>query len=72
VVNSCTGRIRFYPGQILFQCSVTLKMKKFFLVFKQNLLYFGSWPSPSVLLLDTTEESLAPSSVVPPLGLSTH
>ena len=47
-------------------------MKKFFLVFKQNLLYFGSWPSPSVLLLDTTEESLAPSSVVPPLGLSTH
>jgi len=42
----------------LFQCSVTLRVKKFFLMFSWNLLC----PLPLVLSLDTTEKSLAPSS----------
>jgi len=50
------------PLGSLFQCSVTLKVKKFFLMFSWNLLCFSLCPLPLVLLLGTTEKSLAPSS----------
>jgi len=46
----------------LFQCSVTLRGKKFFLMFRRNFLCFGLCPLPLVLSLATTEKSLAPSS----------
>jgi len=46
----------------LFQCSVTLRGKKFFLMFRQNFLCFSLCPLPLVLSLGTTEKSLAPSS----------
>ena len=46
----------------LFQCSVTLRGKKFFLVFRRNFLCFSLCPLPLVLSLGTTEKSLAPSS----------
>jgi len=46
----------------LFQCSVTLEEKKFFLMFKRNFLCFSLCPLPLVLPLGTTEKSLAPSS----------
>ena len=46
----------------LFQCSVTLRGKKFFLMFRQNFLFFSLCPLPLVLSLGTTEKSLAPSS----------
>jgi len=44
------------------QGSVTLRGKKFFLMFRWNFLCFSLCPFPLVLSLDTTEESLAPSS----------
>jgi len=44
--------------------SITLGGKKFFLMFRQNFLYFSLCPLPLVLLLGTTEKSLAPSSCV--------
>jgi len=40
----------------LFQGSVTLRGKKFFLMFRQNFLCFNLCPLPLVLLLGTTEE----------------
>jgi len=46
----------------LFQCSVTLRGKKFFLMFRQNFLCFSLCPLSLVLSLGTTEKSLAPSS----------
>ena len=46
----------------LFQCSVTLRVKKFFLMFRWNILSFSLCPLPLVLSLGTTEKSLAPSS----------
>ena len=46
----------------LFQCSVTLRGKKFLLVFRRNFLCFSLCPLPLVLSLGTTEKSLAPSS----------
>ena len=46
----------------LFQCSITLRGKKFFLMFRWNFLCFSLCPLPLVLLLGTTEKSLAPSS----------
>jgi len=46
----------------LFQCSVTLRVKKLFLMFRRNFLYFSLCPLPLVLSLGTTEKSLAPSS----------
>jgi len=46
----------------LFQCSITLRVKKFFLMFRRNFLCFGLCPLPLVLSLGTTENSLAPSS----------
>jgi len=46
----------------LFQCSSTLRGKKFFLMFRWNFLCFHLCPLPLVLLLGTTEKSLVPSS----------
>jgi len=40
----------------------TLRVKKFFLMFRQNFLFFSLCPLPLVLSLGTTEKSLAPSS----------
>jgi len=54
-------RIHNLPGS-LFQCSVTLRGKKFFLMFRRNFLCFSLCPLPLVLSLGTTEKSLAPSS----------
>jgi len=45
------------PLGSLFECSVTLKVKKFYLVFRWNFLCFSLCPLPLVLLLGTTEES---------------
>ena len=45
----------------LFQCSITLRGKKFFLMFRWNFLGFSLCPLPLVLSLGTTEKSLAPS-----------
>ena len=49
------------PGN-LFQGSVTLRGKKFFLMFRRNFLCFSLCPLPLVLSLGSTEKSLAPSS----------
>ncbi|NXN56925.1 ARMC4 protein, partial [Rynchops niger] len=50
----------------LFQCSVTLTVKKFFRVFERNFLCSNLCPLPLVLSLGTIEKSLAPSSFSPP------
>jgi len=42
------------------QGSVTLREKKFFLMFRRNLLCLSLCPLPLVLSLGTTEKSLAP------------
>jgi len=54
-------RLHNPSGQLL-QCSVTLQVKKIFLMFRQNKLCFSLCPLPVVLLLGTTEKSLDPSS----------
>ena len=46
----------------LFQCSVTLRVKKFFLGFSWSFLGFSLCPLPLVLSLGTTGKSLAPAS----------
>jgi len=46
----------------LFQCSITLRVKKFFFVLSWNFLCFSLCPLPLVLSLDTTEKCLASSS----------
>jgi len=46
----------------LFQGSVTLRGKKFFLLFSWSFLCFSLCPLPLVLSLGTTGKSLAPSS----------
>ena len=46
----------------LCQCCITLRVKKFFLMFSWNFLCFNLCPLPLVLLLGTTEKSLVPSS----------
>ena len=46
----------------LFQGSITLRGKKFFLMFRRNFLCFSLCPLPLVLSLGTTEMSLAPYS----------
>ena len=46
----------------LLQYSVTLRVKKFFLMFRRNFLSLSLCPLPLVLSLGTTEKSLAPSS----------
>ena len=55
------------PLGSLFQCSVTLKGKNFFLVFIWNFLCCSLCRLPLVLLLGTTENSLAPLSWHRPL-----
>ena len=45
----------------LFQCSVILSVKFFFLIVRWNLLCPSLHPLPLVLSLDVTEKSLAPS-----------
>lgn len=45
----------------LFQCSVTLTGKKFFLVFALELLVFQFLPLPLILLLPVIKKSLPPS-----------
>ena len=50
----------------LYQCSVILRGKKFFLMFSWNFLCFSLCPLPLVLSLGTTGKSLAPSSWHPP------
>ena len=47
----------------LFQCSIALTVKKYFLMFRGNLLCFSLCPLPLVLSLGTTDKSLAPSSL---------
>jgi len=44
------------------QVSITLRLKKFFLMFSWNFLCFSLCPLPLVLSLGTTGKSLAPSS----------
>jgi len=50
------------PLGSLFQCFITLRGKKFFVMFRSNFLCFSLRPLPLVLSLGTTEKSLAPSS----------
>ena len=50
----------------LFQGFITLRGKKFFLIFRRNFLCLSLCPLPLVVSLDTTEKSLAPSSWHPP------
>ena len=57
----------------LFQCSVTLRGKKFYFVFRRNFLCFSLCPLPLVLSLGTTENSfliLQNQCVVTSLGSS--
>jgi len=49
------------PGSLC-QGSVTLRGKKFFLIFRRKFLCLNFCPLPLVLSLGTTEKSLAPSS----------
>ena len=46
-------------------CLTTLTIRTFFRMLEWNLLYFSSRPLPHVLLLGTTDKSLAPSSLFP-------
>jgi len=64
VENLQRRRVNNLSGN-LSQCSVTLRGKKFFLMFRQNFLCFSLCPLPLVLLLGTTEKSL-------PYPLDTH
>jgi len=54
------------PLGSLGQGSITLRMKKFFLLFSWNFLCFSLCPLLLVLSLGTTEKNLAPSSWHPP------
>jgi len=55
------------PLGSLGQGSVTLTVKRLFLLFRWNFLCFSLCPLPLVLLLGTTEKSLTPSSRHSPL-----
>ena len=50
-------------GVNLLQCSVTLREKKCFLMFRGNILCLSLCPVPLVLSLGSTRESLAPFSL---------
>lgn len=52
----------------LYQCSITLKVKNCFLLFRGILLCFSLYPLPIVLSLSTTEKSLNASSSQPPFS----
>jgi len=56
----------------LFQCSVTLKVKKFFLLLRWNSLYSHLCPLPLVLSLGTVENSLAHLLDIHPLDIYKH
>ena len=62
VLNISTEGESTTPLDSLFQCSISLRAKKFFPVFRYNFLCFSLCPLPLVLSLGTTEKSLAPSS----------
>ena len=64
-------RLHNFPRQRLCQCSVALTVKKCFLMLRWYLLCFGLSPLPLVPALGTTEKSLAPSSLHPPLQVFT-
>lgn len=49
----------------LFQCLITLAVKKFSSLFKWNFLNFNLCPLPLALALGTTEKSLTASSLCP-------
>lgn len=51
----------------LFQCSVTLKVKNLFPVFRWMFMSFSLWLVSLVLLLDASGKGLAPSFWQPPL-----
>jgi len=55
----CLQRESTTPLGSLFQCSVTLRVKKFFLLFRWNFLCFSLCLLPLVLSQSTTEKSLA-------------
>ena len=55
------------PLGSLFQCSATLTVKKFILMFKWNFLCSSLCSLPLVLLLGTTKKSLAPPTCHPPI-----
>lgn len=48
----------------LLHCLITLVVKKHFNTFKLNFFPFSLCPLPPILLLNTLETSLAPSSVL--------
>lgn len=56
----------------LYQCLVTLLVKKCFLMLRRNLLCFGMGPSPLVLSLSTTEKCPFLFSLHPFFGYETH
>jgi len=59
--TSCEGDSSVCLGS-LFQCSITTKVKSFFLMFRWNFLCSSMCPLPLVLSLGTAEKSLALSS----------
>ena len=65
-------RWRYSSMGSLFQCLPTFTVKKCFLVFRWNFMFFKLCPLPLVLSVDTTEKILAPSSSFPPSGIHTH
>jgi len=62
VLNICREEDSTTPLDSLFEDSVTLRVKKIFLLLRWNYLCFSLCLMPLVLLLGTTEKSLAPSS----------
>jgi len=73
VMADCSGlheylhgwKLHNSPGN-LFHCLMTLVVKKCFLEFRWNFMYFELCPSPLVLCLGTTEKTLAASASCPP------
>lgn len=54
------------------QCLIAFAVRKVFLMFKRNILYFCSCPLSLGLLLGTAEKSLGPSSLLLPSGIHRH
>lgn len=65
------GDYTAYLGS-LFQYSVTFQVKKLFIMFKWNFLYFIFCPFLLVMSLGTTQKSLAPSFLLPWVHLLAH
>lgn len=67
VLNYCQRhRLHNLSGN-LFQCLTNVMGKKFLLLFKWNFLHFSLCPLPLIPSLDTSEKSLALSSLLPPI-----